>query len=258
MPADPTHLALLKAGLLLGWFALLFVLERARPAAPVPEEARGWRRVGRNLGLWLLNAGLSLALVVPVSAWAAAQGAGWRPGWWTGWAGLALDLLVLDLWIYWWHRANHALPVLWRFHRVHHLDRFLDTSTAVRFHAGEVALSALARAPLVLALAIPLSSLLAFEALVTLAALFHHSNLRLPARLERALAPVLVTPGHHWMHHHRDDADTHSHYATLLSLWDRLFASRARNARTPGMALGLERPDRTLAGLLAEPFRREP
>jgi sterol desaturase/sphingolipid hydroxylase (fatty acid hydroxylase superfamily) len=73
-----------------------------------------------------------------------------------GWAGFALDLVTLDLWIYWWHRANHELPFLWRFHEIHHLDEFLDTTSAVRFHFGEVLLSTCVRAPLIILLGIPL------------------------------------------------------------------------------------------------------
>ncbi|HYC03909.1 MAG TPA: sterol desaturase family protein [Azospirillaceae bacterium] len=251
-------LPLLKALLVGGWFALFFALERLAPAAVPPEEARGWRRLGRNAALWLGNSALSLAFVLPVSAWATSQGIGWRPGWWSGWTGLALDLLVLDCWIYWWHRAAHGVPMLWRFHRVHHLDRFLDTTTGVRFHAGEVALAALVRALVILAFGIPLASVLLFETLVLLAALFQHSNLRLPPRLERALSWVVVTPSLHWMHHHADRADTDSTYALGLSVWDRLFRSRAKGVRTADMELGIGRPDEPLPRLLTEPFRDEP
>src|SRR6185503_17911280 len=118
--------------------------------------------------------------------------------WWSGAAGLAADLLLLDLLIYWWHRANHVVPLLWRFHAVHHYDRFLDTTSAVRFHAGEVLLSAAARAVIIVLLAFPLRSVLAFEALVLLAALFPHANLRLPEPLERTLSRLVVTPSIHW------------------------------------------------------------
>ncbi|HEX7967120.1 MAG TPA: sterol desaturase family protein, partial [Stellaceae bacterium] len=188
--------------------------------------------------------------------YAAMHALGWRPAWWSGAGGLAADLLLLDFLIYWWHRANHVVPFLWRFHGVHHLDRFLDTSSAVRFHFGEVLLSALARAGVVVLLAIPLSSVLAFEALVLMAAMFHHSNLRLPSRLERALALVVVTPSIHWVHHHRVRADTDSNYCTILSLWDRLFASRSPHSRTLDMPIGVEaREEQTLLGLVAAPFR---
>jgi sterol desaturase/sphingolipid hydroxylase (fatty acid hydroxylase superfamily) len=171
--------------------------------------------------------------------------------------GLALDILVLDFWIYWWHRANHEIPVLWRFHEVHHLDRFLDTTSAVRFHFGEVLLSAGVRAAVILALGIPITSVVVFETLVLLSALFHHSNIRVPPRLERALATVIITPSIHWVHHHRKRVDTDSNYGTIFSFWDRLFASRSRTPRRPGMAIGVEgREEKGIAGLLARPIHR--
>ena len=238
------------------WFVLLFAAERWRPAA-VPRLAEpGWRRLARNAALWVANIALSPLLVVPISAFAAGQALQWRPQWWSGGWGLALDLVLLDFLIYWWHRANHVVPLLWRFHSVHHFDRFLDTTSAVRFHPGEVALSALARAVIIVLLALPLSSVLTFEALVLMAAMFHHSNLRLPPRFEQALSLLVVTPSIHWVHHHRLRADTDSNYCTILSLWDRLFASRSPHRRTPDMVIGTEgREEEPVLDLLAAPFR---
>jgi sterol desaturase/sphingolipid hydroxylase (fatty acid hydroxylase superfamily) len=238
------------------WFVLFFIAERWRPAASSQLAEPSSHRLLRNATLWAGNAALSLLVVVPASAWAAAQALEWRPAWWRGAGGLVADLLVLDLLIYWWHRANHVVPLLWRFHAVHHLDRFLDTTSAVRFHAGEVLLSALARAGVIVLLAIPLSSVLAFEALVLMAAIFHHSNLRLAPALERALSWLVVTPSIHWVHHHRLRADTDSNYSTILSLWDRLFASRSSHARSPNMPIGVEaREEEAVLRLLAAPFR---
>jgi len=245
-----------------GWFALLVAAERLWPAAIPPDAARfpgpGWRRLLSNGGLWLMNVGLSLLIVLPLTQAAAiafpALGA-WRPGWWSGLPGLLLDLLLLDFLIYWWHRANHVVPLLWRFHEVHHRDEFLDASSAVRFHFGEVALSALARAAIMIPLGLKLESILAFETLVLIAAIFHHSNLRLPPSLEKALSFIVVTPSIHWVHHHAVRADTDSNYSTVLSLWDRLFASRSRTQRTPTMPIGVEgRREENLGRLLVLPF----
>lgn len=250
-----TQLLALKGAVVAGWFILLFAAERLRPAAVPAVEARGWRRVGRNLGLHAANAALSPLVVLPLSLLAAAAAPQWRPDWWSGAAGLALDLLVLDLWIYLWHRANHRVPALWRFHEVHHLDRHLDTTTAVRFHFGEVLLSAGVRAAVIFALGIPIASVLVFETLVLLSSLFQHSNLRLPARLERALSWVVVTPSHHWVHHHAVRADTDSNYANILSVWDRLFGTRSPTVRDPLMEIGTEgRRERDLSGLLLRPL----
>lgn len=248
-----------KAAAVAAWFLLFFALERWRPAAPEPPAVTGhWRRVGRNLALWGLNLPLSLLLVLPLTDWASRHAPAWRPDWWRGWTGLALDLLLLDLLIYWWHRANHVVPLLWRFHAIHHRDRFLDSSSALRFHFGEVALSALARALVILALGFPLASVLVFETLVLLAAIFHHSNLALPAWLERPLSWLLVTPAIHWVHHHRVRRDTDANYATLLSLWDRLFGSRSPTRRTPDMPIGAEGlAELDWSGLLLRPFRAQ-
>jgi sterol desaturase/sphingolipid hydroxylase (fatty acid hydroxylase superfamily) len=213
----------------------------------------GWARVGRNLSLAFVNFLLGPVIVLPISAFAAAHALGLRPAWWN----VVFDLLILDLWIYGWHRLNHVLPFLWRFHEVHHRDEMLDATSALRFHFGEVALSALVRGLMILVFAIPLQSVVAFETLVVLAAIFQHSNLRLPQGMERALAMVIVTPGLHWVHHHAQRDDTDSNYATVLSVWDLLFKSRSPNRRTDGMALGVEgEADLPLVRLLTRPFWR--
>ena len=167
------------------------------------------------------------------------------------------DLVLLDFWIYWWHRANHELPWLWRFHQVHHLDELLDTTSAVRFHFGEVLLSALARGGAIILLAVPLTSVLLFEALLLIGTLFHHSDARLPPRLEAALARVIITPSIHWVHHHAVRADTDSNYGTIFSFWDPLFRSKSRTRRFLTMPIGVEgRRERPLLRLLVTPFER--
>jgi sterol desaturase/sphingolipid hydroxylase (fatty acid hydroxylase superfamily) len=254
-----------KAVPVLVWLALFFVAERLRPAAVASapgagEPPGGGRRLLRNAVLWGLNSLLSPLVVVPITATAAVYGLGWRAApalaWWAGWPGLLLDLLLLDFLIYWWHRANHEVALLWRFHQVHHLDRFLDTTSAVRFHFGEVLLSALARAAVIVLLDIPLVSVLVFEALVLIAAIFHHANLKLPPRLEAALSRLIITPSIHWVHHHRRRADTDSNYGTVFSFWDPLFRSRSATRRTPDMAIGVEGAgEAALPELLLRPFR---
>ncbi|MSP83951.1 MAG: sterol desaturase family protein [Alphaproteobacteria bacterium] len=235
----------------------LFVAERIWPAAPRPDPR--WARVARNGGLWLLAAALSIGFVAPLTAWAVEARLDWRPDWWRGWPGLALDLIVLDGLIYGWHRANHTVPFLWRFHAVHHYDRFLDTTSALRFHVGEVALSATARAGVVWLFGFPLASILAFETLLLGATLFHHSNLWIPAGLESLMSRIVITPALHWVHHHRVQADTDSTYGTILSLWDPLFGTRSTTRRTPAMPIGVAGADeRSFVGLLLAPAEPQP
>jgi sterol desaturase/sphingolipid hydroxylase (fatty acid hydroxylase superfamily) len=262
---DGFDLVSLKVALVGAVLAVFVVYERLRPAAGGPLLVRlgrasraGWRRLGRNLGLFGLNALLAPLVVLPITIWAAGFEAGLRPAWWQGPAGMALDLALLDLWLYWWHRANHRLPFLWRFHSVHHLDQALDTTSALRFHAGEVVLSALARAPVIVLLDLPLASVLLFEAAALAATIFHHSDARLPARLEAALSRAIVTPSIHWVHHHAIRADTDSNYGTLLSVWDRLFRSASRTRRWPAMPIGIDgiAGDRPLWRLLTAPLWR--
>jgi sterol desaturase/sphingolipid hydroxylase (fatty acid hydroxylase superfamily) len=248
-------MAVTKGTVTLSWFALLFLAERLWPASPRPADA-GLRRLGRNGSLWIINALLSPLVVLPLTAWAAGHRAEFRPDWWSGWLGLGLDIVALDFLIYWWHQANHRLAFLWRFHEVHHLDRFLDSTSAVRFHFGEVLLSAAARAVVILLVGFPFVSVLVFEALLLCATMFHHSNLRLPSGMERRLAALIVTPSIHWVHHHAVRRDTDSNYGTLFSFWDRLFATRSPTLRSPTMPIGVEgRPEGVLPGLLARPFR---
>jgi sterol desaturase/sphingolipid hydroxylase (fatty acid hydroxylase superfamily) len=233
-------------------FIVLCLLERLFPAR---YWIGGLQRVMRNVGLAVFNFVASPLIVVPLAAWASTHALDWRPAVWSGSWGLVADLIVLDLWIYAWHRMNHVVPFLWRFHEVHHLDEMLDTSSALRFHFGEVILSSLFRAVVIYLLAMPLASVVVFEVLVLISALFHHSNLKLPSGFERLLSFVIVTPAIHWVHHHAKRSDTDSNYATVLSVWDLLFRSRSSFLRTLDMPIGVEgRKERSFLRLIFKPF----
>lgn len=269
---------LLFKGVAVGLWALTwFTLEHLRPAArewvqapggdgqaesPDATRAGRLRRWARNGALFAINFLLSPVIVLPISAFMAAHGPDWRPDWTSnalgGWGQVALDILLLDIFIYAWHRANHEVAFLWRFHQVHHFDRHLDVTTAVRFHFGEVVLSAAVRGLYVGLLDIPFASVVIFEVVVLMCSIFHHSNARLPAGLERALSVAVITPGIHWVHHHALRRDTDSNYGTLFSFWDRLFGSVSKTRRWADMPIGLEGEthDLSLTGLLAVPLRR--
>ena len=240
----------LKSALVGAWFAALFVGERLLPSAPRPD-ARG--RLVRNGVLWLLLLIASPLIVLPLTAFTSAHPLWVRPE--LGWPALIVDLVLLDCWSYWLHRAYHEAPLLWRLHAPHHLDEHLDSTTAVRFHPGEVVLSAILRLVPIVLLSIPFTHVVVFEAVLLAGSLFHHSNLRLPARFEGALSRVIVTPSIHWVHHHADWRDTNSNYAAILSLWDPLFGTRSLSVRSREMRIGLEGlEDRPFFGLLLAPF----
>jgi sterol desaturase/sphingolipid hydroxylase (fatty acid hydroxylase superfamily) len=243
-----------KGGIVLVTLLAFLLLERLFPVA---RWVGGAMRVAKNFAVALCNVAIGPLIVIPVTAYATGQAPQWRPEVVSGWTGLVSDLLVLDFWIYWWHVANHRLPFLWRFHEVHHLDETLDATTALRFHFGEVALSAVVRAMVVFVLAVPLKSVVVFETLIAMITIFHHSNLRLPPRLEKVLSWIVVTPSIHWVHHHAQRSDTDSSYATVLSVWDRLFGSRSQTVRTAAMPIGVEgMRDLPVLRLLLRPFRQ--
>ena len=246
------HLHFGKGVFVVGVLIVLMVLERKFPLVVVRFQLN---RLGRNFSMAGLNIVLGPLIVIPITTLAVGLALHWRPEWWSGWLGLGLDLLILDFWIYIWHRLNHVVPFLWRFHEVHHLDETLDASSGLRFHFGEVVLSSLARALVVFLLAVPFQDVVIFETLLTLAALFHHSNVRLAPGFERALAYVIVTPSIHWVHHHALRQDTDSNYSTILSLWDGVFRSRSLHKRDVDMKIGVEGlSDVPLLRLILRPF----
>ncbi|MFZ5617191.1 MAG: sterol desaturase family protein [Pseudomonadota bacterium] len=243
-----------KAWIGAGAFALLFALERARAAAPAPPNIA---RLAKNGVLWALLVVLSPLIVLPLTAFAAAHPLWSRPAGWPSSAMLLADLVIFDLWAYWAHRAYHEVPFMRRFHRIHHLDERLDTTSAVRFHPGEVAISAVLRMAPIVVLSIPFAHVVLYETALLAGSLFHHSNVRLPAAFERALSRVIVTPSIHWVHHHAVRADTNSNYAAVFSLWDIVFGTRSRTVRTPEMKIGVEgAADAPVLSLLFAPLRR--
>ena len=136
-----------------------------------------------------------------------------------------LSLLFLDLIIYWQHVLFHKVPVLWRLHRVHHTEIGLDVSSAVRFHPIEMILSMLIKMAFVFILGVPVEAVILFEILLNALALFNHSNLKLPVRLDKILRKLIVTPEVHWIHHSPIVKETNSNYGFNLIIWDKLFAT---------------------------------
>ncbi len=174
-------------------------------------------------------------------------------------AGFVLALLLLDYTLYLWHVLTHKVPPLWRFHRVHHADLDLTASTAIRFHGGEMLLSVPWRAAQVLLIGVRPAELAAWQRATLLEIVFHHANLRLPPRVERALGLFVVTPRMHGIHHSvvRDEMD--SNWSSGLTLWDALHGTLRRDVPQAALTIGVPAPrdpaDLTLPRLLALPFR---
>lgn len=250
----------------LGWLGWLLAWETASPFFVLFTD---WRarahHAGRNVALGLLNALVTALLFVFawkwVAEWAAAHRFGLLPCFTLPpWAHVVLAVLLLDAWTYAWHRVCHVVPVLWRFHRVHHSDAQMDVTTANRFHLGEIVLSSLLRLPLLALLGVHFGELVLYETLLQFCVQLQHANVALPGPVERALRLAFVTPGMHKVHHSREPAETDSNFASLLSVWDRLFGSLRRRERPGEIRFGLAGHDVTerqwLAALLREPFRR--
>ena len=216
----PLRYALLGGLLGLGLLSeTLWPLRRAHYAKP--------KRVLINLSLAALSALILRATVYPLVLIAATT-AGERH--WgllgslplSGPAKTLLGIVALDYTLYFWHRLNHGPALFWRFHNVHHADLDMDVSTASRFHFGELFLSAGFRVGQIVVFGIDPFTLIAFEILITSAAQFHHANVRLPTRLERALNWLFVTPRMHGIHHSLVREETDSNYGTIFTIWDRL------------------------------------
>jgi sterol desaturase/sphingolipid hydroxylase (fatty acid hydroxylase superfamily) len=243
----------------------LYVVERLRPLRARKEP--GPSRVGRNLVIGLLAGATTAAseapVVAPVQRLAERRRLGllrWLPV--PRAPRLVLGFLMLDYSLYLWHRLNHQMPFLWRFHAVHHIDLDLDSTTGLRFHFGELSLAAAFRAAQVLLLGVDRSTLRIWQQMLVVSVMFHHSNLELPIGFERALVPFLVTPRMHGIHHSRRSADMDSNYSSLLPWWDRLHRTLRLNVPQASVAIGVQgfwRPeDVTLAASLTLPFRRDP
>ena len=255
----------------LGIFAsVLVVMALAELAVPKrrPAVGRATRWPG-NLGIVVIDS-LVVRLLFPVTAVGVAVLAGQR-GWGLfamielpGWLAVLAAMVLLDLAIYLQHVLFHAVPALWRLHRMHHADLEFDTTTGIRFHPIEIVLSMVLKLAVVAALGAPPIAVLLFEVVLNASSLFNHGNVRLPAALDRALRWVVVTPDMHRVHHSVIPAETNSNFGFNLPWWDRLFGTyRAQpQAGHDGMTIGIEqfRDPRELRidRMLLQPWRGDP
>lgn len=244
-------------------FVLLLVLERLRP---LRLQLHSLAEVVLNLAVSGL-AFAAAAVVVRPSILASLQ---WSTREHFGLVHLVplpeplravLAFLCMDLAFYYWHRLNHQIPVLWRFHNVHHIDPTLGVSTSFRFHFGEVALSAVFRVVQVTLIGLDFGVYAAYELVFQANTLFHHSDVRLPIRLERLLNRVLVTPRMHGIHHSQVREENMSNFSVVVSWWDRLHRTLRLNIPQSRIAVGVPGyslpEDNRFLRLLALPFQKQ-
>lgn len=250
---------------LAGFVGVLALLAMAE--AVFPRRRRLVRRLVRwpsNLAIVALDA-LLVRVLFPGAAIGVAlalEGHGLLPALGIGGAGaVALGVVLLDLAIYLQHRLFHAVPLLWRLHRMHHADLDFDVTTGLRFHPGEIVLSLLIKMAVVAAFGIPALAVLLFEVLLNATSLFTHANLRLPSWLDAGLRLVLVTPDMHRVHHSVLRAETDSNFGFNLAVWDRLFGTyrpqpaAGHEAMTIGLPIFRDPAELRLDRLLTQPFR---
>jgi sterol desaturase/sphingolipid hydroxylase (fatty acid hydroxylase superfamily) len=246
------------------FFLLLGALENLQPLRRLKRSRP--RRWAVNLAVTALSFGVGAAVVRPLAlaaaAWTQSRSLGLFP--WLAlpfWVQFFLGFLWMDATFYFWHRANHVYPLLWRFHNVHHVDPDLDVSTSFRFHYGETFFSSVFRLVQVLLVGISPVTYLAYELFFNMATIFHHSNVALPIDWERRVNKVLVTPRMHGIHHSVVGSETNSNYSVIFSWWDRLNRSLRLNVPQGEVIIGV--PGYLLPGdnhiwpLLQQPFQKQ-
>ena len=259
--------SVIRFGSFIGVFAIVALWELAAPRrALTVSKALRW---SSNLGLVVLNT-VVLRLLFPLAAVGVAAFASEN-----GWGllnhfqvpfmiAVPLAVIAMDFVIWLQHVMVHAVPLLWRLHRVHHADLDYDLTTGARFHPLEIILSMLIKFAAISVLGPPVVAVVIFEVMLNATAMFNHGNIRLPAAVDRALRWVLVTPDMHRVHHSIEDDETNSNFGFSLTWWDRLFGTYREQARAGqiGMTIGIrdftnpQQVDR-LDGMLLLPFKGE-
>jgi sterol desaturase/sphingolipid hydroxylase (fatty acid hydroxylase superfamily) len=260
----PASEAAIRMGFFVATFGAVALWEIVAPRRLLAEpRARRW---ASNLALLAIDAA-AVRLLFPAAAVGMAlfaRGHGWgllnyrgRPEW----IAVAVSVIVLDLAIWMQHVMMHAVPALWRLHRVHHADLDFDLTTGTRFHPLEIVLSMLFKLAVVAALGAPALAVLIFEVLLNATSVFNHGNVRMPARTDSALRLLVVTPDMHRVHHSIQGDETNSNFGFNLPWWDRLFGTYRGQPRAghEAMTVGIRafrdpRDCSRLWGMLRLPF----
>jgi len=255
---DPT----LKPVFIVVVLTILWTFESIRPMFSF--SIKRIRHDLNNIALGIINAVLAglmfSSLVFTVTTWAMENGVGllsylnYPPA-----VELLIGLLIFDCWQYWWHRLNHRIEFFWRFHAVHHSDAAMDASSALRFHSVEILYSSAVRVLILPLIGLSIQQLMIYELILLPIILFQHSNIALPEWLDKRLRVVIVTPRIHWVHHSSVKQETDSNYASLLSVWDRIFGSFRLRDEPRDIVFGLgakfdSSEWNSISGMLKQPF----
>ncbi|MEC8298642.1 MAG: sterol desaturase family protein [Pseudomonadota bacterium] len=284
--------AVIRLSVFLGFFVLMAVLEALLPAREA-VLSRKTRWLG-NLSMVVIGALVSRILLpatlVGVSLWAQQKGIGVfnvlldavpadasssnqllnsgeplnnSSTYLVHIAIVTLSVLLLDMLIYWQHRLFHTVPMLWRFHKMHHADSHVDTTTGLRFHPVEIAMSLGIKAAAVVMLGVPAIAIVIFEVALNGFALFNHANIRLPQKWDDRIGLVLITQRLHRIHHSQAKNESNSNYGFSVSWWDRLFNSFTPRAAFSDETLPIGQKDvpatkknASIIALLQQPFKK--
>jgi sterol desaturase/sphingolipid hydroxylase (fatty acid hydroxylase superfamily) len=246
------------------FFAVMTAWEILAPRR-VQEIGRG-RRWPSNIAIVVLDATLvrlifpmtavGVALLAEAKSWGLFYAFGLSP-----WTAVPLGVVLLDLAIYLQHVLFHAVPALWRLHRMHHADLEFDVTTGARFHPIEILLSMGIKLGVIAALGTPAVAVLVFEVLLNATSMFNHSNVRMPAWLDGIMRWIVVTPDMHRVHHSIVARETNSNFGFNLPWWDRLFGTyrdqpaAGHEAMTIGIAQFRDPGEQRIDHMLTQPFR---
>src|SRR5215470_7692462 len=257
---------LIRLAAFAGVFLAMAIWELLTPRRP-QAIARNWRWPN-NLGVVALDV-LLVRILSPVTAVglalvAEAHGFGlFNLIGLPTWASIIVSVILLDLAIYLQHVLFHAVPALWRLHRMHHADLEVDVTTGLRFHPIEIILSAGLKLGVVAAVGAPAAAVLIFEVLLNATSIFNHGNIRIPRKIDRVLRLMVVTPDMHRVHHSILARETNSNFGFNLPWWDRLFGTyrdqpaAGHEAMTIGIEQFREPAEQRLDRMLTQPFRDE-
>ena len=261
------HEVSIRLSFFFGIFTIMALWELLAPRRSLSQSKLV--RWSNNLGLVVLNS-VILRLIFPAAAVGVAAVVAQN-----GWGLLnqidlpfpitvLISIIVLDIIIYLQHVMVHAVPVLWRIHRVHHADLDYDVTTGSRFHPLEIILSMLIKFAAITALGTPVLAVIVFEIVLNAMAMFNHGNVGLPPRLDRIARRFVVTPDMHRVHHSTEVSETNSNFGFNLSIWDRLFGTYIAQPRAghTEMEIGIptcREPKQAswISGMLALPFYKK-